>query len=72
MSGKTSQPANDSANDNTVFKTNTLPPSWTLKLTETWGLPKNNQWREEPPCLPSLRSWPDQLASTVVFGGRAV
>ena len=27
----------------------------------------NNQWREEPPCLTSLRSWPDELVSAVVF-----
>ena len=30
------------ANDNTVFGFNTLPASWTLKLTEIWGESKNN------------------------------
>ena len=29
-------------NDNTIFGTNTLPTSWTLKLTEIWGESKNN------------------------------
>ena len=45
------------ANDDTIFGTNTLPASWTLKLTEIWGESKNNfEGRSTPVCCPNYKS----------------
>ena len=45
------------ANHNTIFGTNTLPTSWTLKLTEIWGESKNNfEGRSTPVCCPNYKT----------------
>ena len=45
------------ANDDTIFGTNTIPASWTLKLTEIWGESKNNfEGRSTPVCCPNYKT----------------
>ena len=45
------------ANDDTIFGTNTLPASWTLKLTEIWDESKIiSRERPTPVCCPNYKT----------------